>query len=172
MDDEARDRAHFEAAEEGAELVREGEHRAAIEELTALIQREPDNPYAFFFLGAAYFETGEHDKALKAYLSALQIKPDYPGALVGAGWSLHGLGRYREALRVGRQLLLRTKDDPDALHLLGLCHYALDESAAALGYLTRFLATRPEIEVALEVEGLIKVLRGDVQPLAQDEQDD
>ena len=151
MDEEARDRAHWESAEEGAELTREGEHQAAIGELTALIQREPENPYAFYFLGAAFFETGEHDKALKAYLSALDIKPDYAGALIGVGWSLHSLGRYREALRVGRQVLLRTKEDPDALHLLGLCHYALGESAAYLGYLKRFLATRPEIEVELEV---------------------
>jgi tetratricopeptide (TPR) repeat protein len=157
------DRAHWDAAESGAELVSEGEYAEAIAELSQVVSREPDNPYALFFLGAALFETGEPSRALKAYLEALKHRPEYLGALIGAGWALHALGRYKEALKVGRQLLLKSKDDSDGLYLLGLCHYALGDSAAALGYLNRFLNTRPEIEVALEVEGLIKVLRGEVQ---------
>lgn len=169
MDAEARDRENFDAAEEGAELLREGEHEAAIGALSAVLERDPDNAYACFYLGAAYYETRDLLRSLKAYLRAVEIKPDYLGALIGAGWSLHGLGRFREAQRVGRQVLLRVKEDPDALHLLGLCHYARGESAAALGYLNRFLATRPEIEVAMEVEGMLRVLRGDVQPLPEDD---
>jgi hypothetical protein len=39
--------------------------------------------------------------------------------------------------------------------------------------LERFLATRPEAELVYEVEGLIKVLRGEAQPLeSASEQDD
>ncbi len=172
MDQEAQDRAHWESAEEGAELIREGELQAAVAELQGLIQREPENPYAFYFLGSAFFESEDMARALKAYLAALEIKPDYGGALIGAGWALHSLGRYREGLRVGRQVLERTKEDPDALHLLGLCHYSMGDAAASLGYLTRFLNTRPEIEVAMEVEGLIKVLRGEVQAMPEDADDD
>lgn len=172
MDQEAQDRAHWESAEEGAELIREGELQAAVAELQGLIQREPKNPYAFYFLGSAFFESEDMARALKAYLAALEIKPDYGGALIGAGWALHSLGRYREGLRVGRQVLERTKEDPDALHLLGLCHYSMGDAAASLGYLTRFLNTRPEIEVAMEVEGLIKVLRGEVQAMPEDADDD
>ena len=165
MDRDHVDRAHWDSAEEGAELVSEGEYAAAISALTQVVSREPENPYALFFLGAALFESGEPQRALKAYLEALKHRPEYQGALIGAGWALHALGRYKEALKVGRQLLLKVKDDPDGLYLLGLCHYAMGDAAAALGYLTRFLNTRPEIEVALEVEGLIKVLRGEVQAL-------
>lgn len=173
MSEEARDTAHWEAAEEGAELIREGELEAAIAELSGLVQRDPQNPYGYHFLGSAFFEAKDFARALKAYLSAVELKPDYMGALMGAGWSLHSLGRYREGLRVGRQVLLKSKEDPDALHLMGLCHYAMGEPAAALGYLERFLATRPEVEVAMEIEGLIKVLRGEVQPLRDpDEQGD
>lgn len=84
---------------------------------------------------------------------------------------MHSLGRYREAQRLGRQILLKAKEDPDALHLLGLCHYAMGEGAAATGYLNRFLATRPEIEVAMEVDGLLKVLRGETQQLDESQDD-
>ncbi len=170
MGEAGHDSADWEAAEEGAELIREGEFEAAIAELTGLIQRAPRNPYGYYFLGSAFFESKDFAKALKAYLSAVELKPDYTGALMGAGWALHSLGRYREGLRVGRQVLSRSKEDGDALHLMGLCHYAMGESAAALGYLTRFLESRPELEVALEVEGLIKVLRGEVHPLSEDDE--
>jgi tetratricopeptide (TPR) repeat protein len=169
MDLETRDREHFDAVEEGAELIREGELDAAIVELTKQIELHPDNAYAYFYLATAYYEKPEFLYALKAYLRAIELKPDYLGAMIGAGWTLHSLGRFREAMRLGRQVLLRAKEDPDALHLLGLCHYALGEGAAALGYLNRFLATRPEIEVALEVEGMLRVLRGDIQPMAEDD---
>jgi tetratricopeptide (TPR) repeat protein len=177
MDRDHVDRAHWDSAEEGAELVSEGEYAAAIAALGEVVSREPDNPYALFFLGAALFETGELQRALKAYLEALKHRPEYQGALIGAGWALHALGRYKEALKVGRQLLLKVKEDPDGLYLLGLCHYAMGDGAAALGYLNRFINTRPEIEVALEVEGLIKVLRGELQampgarPLPEDDEE-
>jgi tetratricopeptide (TPR) repeat protein len=174
MDREREDQAYWDTAEEGAELVSEGDYAGAVAFLNEVVSREPDNHYALFFLGAALFETGDFARALKAYLEALRVRPDYGGALIGAGWALHSLGRYREAIKVGRQLLLKNKEDPDGLYLLGLCHYAQGDAAAALGYLTRFLNTRPEIEVALEVEGLLKVLRGEVQaaPGSEDDDDD
>jgi len=171
QDREARDRELWAAAEEGAELMSEGEHERAIAELSQVVQDQPDNHYAFFFLGSALLETSEPARALKAFVSALTLAPDYPGALIGTGWALHTLGRYREGIRVGRQLLAKHKEDPDALYLCGLCHYAMGDNAAALDYLTRFVATRPEIEVALEADAVIRVLRGEAEPL-EDDQDD
>ena len=171
MHDAARDKELWDAAEEGAELMGEGEHQAAIAELSRVVEADANNHYALFFLGSALLEAGETGRALKAFVSALALAPDYPGALIGAGWSLHTLGRYREAIRVGRQVLAKTKQDPDALYLLGLCHYALDDRAAALDYLTRFVATRPEIEVAMEADAVIRVLRGEAEEL-DDNRDD
>lgn len=171
MNDDVRDRELWEAAEEGAELVSEGEHSAAIAELSAVIERQPDNHYALFFMGSALLETGEAARALKAFVAALTLVPDYPGALVGAGWSLHTLGRYREGIRVGRQVLAKSKEDPDALYLCGLCHYALDDRAAALSYLQRFVDTRPEIEVAMEADAVIRVLRGEAEELPERQDD-
>lgn len=172
MDDDARDKEFWGAAEEGAELMSEGEHRAAIDKLSSVVARQPDNYYALFFLGSALLESSEPSRALKAFVSALTLRPDYPGARIGAGWALHALGRYPEGIRVARQVLANRKDDPDALYLAGLCHYALGDSEAALDCLTRFLDTRPELEVALEAEAMIKILRGEAQPRAQEEDDD
>jgi tetratricopeptide (TPR) repeat protein len=155
--------ARWDAAQEGAELLRDGERDAAIAELERVIEDDPRNEYAYFFLGSAHFDKGHFDKAMKASLKALELAPQYLGAMVQLGHSLRMLGRHGEAIRVARQLLAKNGDDGDALYLLGLCHYARGERAAAIEYLTRFLETRPELEVANEVNGLLQVLRGEVE---------
>jgi hypothetical protein len=65
-----------------------------------------------------------------------------------------------QALRMGQQVLGRDKNDPDGLHLMALVHYARGDEAAAKGYLTRFLETGPEVEVAQEARGLLEILLG------------
>src|SRR5690242_12732532 len=103
MNDEER----WDAAEEGAELLRENEIPAAIAELERVIAADPDNAYAYYFLGAAHFEAGRFEKSLKAYLIALEKSPGYLGAMVHAGHALRMLGRYDQALRMGREVLAR-----------------------------------------------------------------
>jgi Flp pilus assembly protein TadD len=167
-DDDPRNGDRWEAAQEGAELLREGESAAAIAELERVIAREPDNEYVLYFLGAAHFEAGRFDRAMKAYLSAVAIKPGYLGALAGLGHCLRMLGKHDEALRVAKQILLKSKDDPEGLHLAGLAHFARGEGAAAAQYLERYLATKPEVEAAQEAAGLLDVIRGEVQKLDPD----
>ena len=98
MDDEAK----WAAVEEGMELLQEGRIDEAIGELTAAAEGQPENEYAHFFLGNAYFEQGEHAKALKCYVAALDAAPEYVGAMIGAGQSLRYLGDMDRALRMGR----------------------------------------------------------------------
>lgn len=157
-----RDGEKWDAAQEGAELITEGELDEAVAELERVVGDDPKNEYAYYFLGAAHFEKGAFDKAMKASLKALEIAPEYLGAMVQLGHSLRMMGRHQEAIRVARQLLAKNKDDGDALYLLGLSHYARGERAAAAEYLNRFLATKPELEVANEVHGLLQVLTGNV----------
>jgi len=148
----------WEDAQEGAELLADGDADAAIAELERVITADPANEYAYFFLGAAHFEKGRFEKATKAYLEALRFAPGYLGALVGLGHALRMSRRLTEALKVGHQLLSRDPNDAEALHLMGLTHYARGEAAAAKRYLERFLDARPEVEAAQEARGLLQVL--------------
>ncbi|MFK7991484.1 MAG: tetratricopeptide repeat protein, partial [Sandaracinaceae bacterium] len=121
----------WDAAQEGAERLREGDVDGAITELERLIVDDPDNEYGYFFLGSAHFEQGQFDKALKAYVVALEKAPEYVGAMVHLGQTLRMLGRYDQALRMGKQILARNTKDADGLYLMGLTHYARGEEAAA-----------------------------------------
>ena len=81
------------------------------------------------------------------------------------------MGQHDKALRMARQVLNVEKDDPDALYLAGCTHFQRGESHAAMKYLQAF-STGPEIEVALEVEGMLKVLRGQATPPEGEPDDD
>ncbi len=163
---------HWEAAQEGAERVAEGDPEGALTVLEALVVEQPDNEYGYFFLGSAHFELGNYQKALAAYVMALELAPEYVGAMINAGHTLRMLGRHQHAIRMGKQVLSRDEHDPDALFLLGATHFAHGDNAAAQDYLTKFLETGPEIEVATEAEGMLQVIRGEVVEAAPEGEPD
>jgi cytochrome c-type biogenesis protein CcmH/NrfG len=154
--------AAWEAAQEGAELIVDHQPEQAVTVLEALIAREPHNEYAYFFLGSAHYELRHYDKALAAYVASLRISPTYVGAMINAGHTLRMLGRYDQAIRMAHEVETRQKDDPDALYLLGASHFARGDNDAAMTYLERFLQTNPELEAAIEAEGMLQILRGQV----------
>jgi cytochrome c-type biogenesis protein CcmH/NrfG len=154
----------WEAAEEGIELLHAGELSEAIAELLRVVHEDRENEYAYYFLGHAYFEKEAFPEALKSYVEALNLAPEYVGAMVGAAQTLRMMGEHDRAIRMGRRVLERRRDDPDALFVVGASHFQKGENQAAKRYLERFLETNPELEVALEVEGMLQVIRGEVLP--------
>ena len=59
-----RDDQSWEAAQDGAELIAEGNPEEAVRVLSKLVQEQPDNEHAWFFLGAAHYELTRYDQAL------------------------------------------------------------------------------------------------------------
>jgi tetratricopeptide (TPR) repeat protein len=156
---------YWSEVEEGVELLAEGETEQAVAELTRVASESPKNEYAHFYLGTAYFERDDYEHALACYVRALELVPAYIGARVAAGQTLRLLGRHEQALRMGRAVLNLDKNDPDALHLCGMVCFQRGEYAASQAYLERFLETSPELEVALEVEGMLQLIRGEATEL-------
>jgi len=156
-------RGDWEAVDEAAELLQEGSFQAAVEELLRVIRADQsENEYAHYLLGAAYFELEEWEPALKCYVRALEIAPEYIGALVGSGHALRQLSRFTQSIRMGRRALSLRSDDPDALFLLGVVYFQTGEEAAAKKHLQAYLDTNPEIEIRLEVQGMLQVLAGEM----------
>lgn len=160
----------WDVAQEGAELLAEGRTEEAVESLERLVERSPRNEHAHFFLGSAYYEQERYAHAMRAYVKALEIAPNYVGAMIHLGHTLHRLGKHTHAIRIGTQVLARRPEDPDALYLLGTCHFALGDNAAAEGFLERFLRTNAEVEAAIEAQGMLQVIRGEVVPALPDDE--
>jgi tetratricopeptide (TPR) repeat protein len=160
--------ARWDAVEEAAELLREGDREAAMRELRAVLDRDPENPYAHYFLAAAHFEAGDFEAARQAYEAALAHAPAYLGAVVGLGHALRMLGRHAEAIRAGERALAMSHEpqgDPDAHFLLGLTYAARGDKAKALRHVEAFLASNPEVEARYEAEALRQTLQGKAKPL-------
>lgn len=156
--DEPLDPAHlarWEAVEEATELLHEERYHEAMIELRRVLELDPKNAYAYYFLGVAFFEVGELEPARDAYVACLKLAPAHLGARIALCHVLRLLGDIRGALREGLAALSRQPGDPDALHAVGLAYHAAGDQAAAHKYLDAFLATSPEFEVALEVRALL-----------------
>lgn len=154
---EAEEIARWEEVEEATDLMEDGDFAGAKRLLLELSEAGSENEYVYYFLGHLYYEDELFDKALKCYTRALECKRHYLGAMIGAGQSLRMLGDTERALRMGRQVLRLQENDPDALFLVGATFFQRKEYAGALGPLKRFLETSPELEVAMEVRGMIQI---------------
>jgi tetratricopeptide (TPR) repeat protein len=159
---DAADAAHWDAVEEVVELLHEERFREAIVAIRAVLARDAANPYAFYFLGIAFFEIGELEAARDAYAACLKIAPSHIGARVALSHVLRATGNVRGAIREGMAALERSPDNPDALHAVGLAYHAYGDEEAARRYLEAFLATGPEYEAAVQVQEILATLEGPV----------
>lgn len=152
---DAKDRAHWEAVDEATELLHEERFRDALVALRDVVKRDPQNAYAYYFLGVALFEIGEVEASRDAYRACLRLAPKHLGARIALTHVLRQLGDLRDALKEGTIALSQAPGDADALHAVGLVYLARGDDAAARRYLEAFLAAKPELEVAMEVRGLL-----------------
>jgi tetratricopeptide (TPR) repeat protein len=159
-EDELRDAGHWSAVEEAVELVHEERFREAMEELRRVVAADAKNPYAFYFLGIAFYEVGEMEAARDAYVACLKLAPAHLGARVALSHVLRILGDPRAAVREGLVALSQAPGDADALYAVGLAYHAYGDETAARKYLDAFLATNPEFEVAVETRALLASIAG------------
>lgn len=153
-----RDAAHWEAVEEATELLHEERFHEAMTFLRDVLKADPQNPYAFFFLGQALYEVGEMETARDAYRSCIKLAPKHVGARVALCHVLRKTGDLREAIKEGMIALEQSPADPDALYSVGLAYAARGDTPAARRYLEAFLKAKPELEIKLEVEALLAAM--------------
>jgi Flp pilus assembly protein TadD len=155
-----RDNAHWDAVEEVSELLHEERFHDALVELRTVLQSDPTNPYAFYFLGIALYERGELEPARDAYRACLRVAPGHLGARVALSHVLRALGDLRGAIQEGTAALTQAPGDADVLYALGMAHLGRGDEPAARRYLEAFLQARPEFESSEEVKALLEQMGG------------
>lgn len=155
---DAADHAHWGAVEEAVELLHEERFHDALVELRDVIKRDATNAYAFYFLGVALFESGEIEPARDAYRACVRLAPRHLGAKVALCHVLRALGEKREAIRVGAEAYAQAPGDADVLYALGQAHWAHGDRVAARRYFEAFLTANPELEVSVEVRGILEAM--------------
>jgi len=102
----------------GILYLREGDLKAAEDNLTKAVQVNPDNAMAYNQLGILYRRIGRFDEAKRAYDHALRITPDYANAHLNLGilYDLF-LQNSRQALRHYERYLELKPGDGDQVSL-------------------------------------------------------
>ncbi len=155
---DAQDVAHWNAVEEATELIREERYREAMVELRAALQADPKNPYAYHYLGVAFYELKNLEASRDAYRAAVRVSPDYLGARVALSHVLRMLGDSDGALNEAREALRRFPKDGEALHAAGLANAAKGNRREARKQLEGYLGQNPEFEAQQEVRQILEML--------------
>ncbi|MFO0758794.1 MAG: tetratricopeptide repeat protein [Byssovorax sp.] len=157
-DKSTRDAKQWDAVEEASELILEDRYPEAMLMLRDVIKAQPNNAYAYFWLGVAFFETKQMEAARDAYRAAVHLSPDYLGARVSLSHVLRQLGDLKGALAQANEALRRFPKDGEAMHAAGLAYAAQGKRAAAKKHLQGFLDAGPELEAATEVRQILEML--------------
>lgn len=113
-----------------------GDLRAAIKNLSAAIQLDPNYAEAYYSRGYMKNELGEHNSALEDYTRAIQLKADYADAYMNRATTFYQLGDIQKAVQDGKitqNLFLNQNNRQSALranaflNLLGCRDYDLVE---------------------------------------------
>jgi len=155
-----RDAERWAAVEEATELLHEERYKEALEELRGVLHRDPENHYAFYFLGQTMYEVGEMQPARDAYVAALKLAPQHLGARVALVHVLRKMGDLKSAVQHGLTALEQAPTDGEVLYAVGLAYLARGDNVSARRHLEAFLRAKPELESRMEVEGLLMSMDG------------
>jgi tetratricopeptide (TPR) repeat protein len=89
----------------GRQAMRDGDHAAAIEHLTALVDHAPDFAEGWNARATAYYNAGQFGPAVDDIARTLALNPHHWGALSGLGMILEQTGRKEAALGAYRAAL-------------------------------------------------------------------
>ena len=87
------------------QLYVEGQSAAAMREFEAILDREPDNPVAHFYLGLIYAKLDNVMRAVDAYQEVIKLVPTHVGARLNLAFSYERLNREEDAISEYRKIL-------------------------------------------------------------------
>lgn len=100
-------------AEQGGNLLKQGEHDKGTVLLRLALERDPDDAAALFNLGMGLGNQGQTAEAIHLLQRLVTVRPDYPGAWVALGVASGRAGQWDDAIRAFRVAVAR--DPGDAL---------------------------------------------------------
>ena len=99
-------------AEQGGNLLKQGEHNKGTALLRLALERDPDDAAALFNLGMGLGNQGQTAEAIHFLQRLVNCQPVYPGAWVALGVASGRAGQWDDAIRAFREAVAR---DPSAL---------------------------------------------------------
>jgi len=121
--------------------------------LTALRERQKDNPFVWFALGRLHHELGNCEIAIQHYETAIVLKSDYATAYCGMGYTYYKLKRYAEAVEAYRKAVAIDPGDAWAYCGMGIAYYELKRYPEAIDAYKKVIAVDPSFAGAYVLTG-------------------
>ena len=137
--------AHFTV---GSFYLAKLDHRRAIQEFTAALERNPKLPGAHAQLGYAYFFDFKWDLSIKMCEEELALYPDDANAVSLLGSLYRQRGKLDEAAALLEKAIRLRPDDYEILYQIGLLAQARNEYAEAATILEKVTRMKPEFPPA------------------------
>lgn len=155
---------------EGVRLFQERSYNPAISKLEAVVEAEPENEAAWYYLGVARYEQEEFEAALEALQSAYDLRPGRPGTQLYIGLIYEELGAFDEAIRAYQTELRnrRFKNLAEVFMALGRAYYYSGRYFDAIETLTEALDHNENYVEAFFYRGLAKFMREEYDEALRD----
>lgn len=146
---------------EGVRLFQERSFNAAISKLQAVVEAEPENEAAWYYLGVARYRQGEPEEALEALQMAYELRPGRPGTQLHIGLIYEELRAFDEAIRAYQTELRnrRFKNLGEVFTALGRAYYYSGRYSEAIESFTEALKHDGNYAEALFYRGLSNSMR-------------
>jgi tetratricopeptide (TPR) repeat protein len=139
------------------------EYLKAIEVFQQILQIDPDNVHAHYYMGMNYAALGRHRETVEA-LKKAKFNPDHKFNFFvhsQLGISYHELGLYGEAIEESKQAIRINPDDKTAHYYLGKSYTKLRLYKEAIEALKQAIRLDPDFAAAHYIIGLCYIDLGD-----------
>lgn len=137
----------------GIELYRQGDGKAAIKILRAVVKKEKENADAWLYLGMSHLKIDELKKAREAIETALKLRPTDVATLNVLSYTLLTGGDEFGAMKAAMDAIKLDKQNVEAHFFLATVNYRIGRYAQALEEAETVLKLNPAFTSAIYVKG-------------------
>ena len=143
-----------------AQLLRDAnDFRGAYEVLSRAVEKNPDSPELLYDQAMAAEKVERFDLLESGLRKVIQLKPDYAHAYNALGYTFADRNiRLQEAYALIEQGLKLAPEDPFILDSMGWVLYRMAQHDAAVTFLKRAFALRPDAEIAAHLGEVLWVM--------------
>jgi len=138
---------------EAAEKIRQQDFDGAIAQLKGLLDKNPKNAGALFFLGLGHVGKRMYPEAIAALTQVTELSPAFPGAHLELGVCHRQLHDMPKALAAFEKSLEIDPSNADGAYNAGLILFEMNQIDAALAHFEQGLVSRPQDPDLLEMAG-------------------
>ncbi|NIO20559.1 MAG: tetratricopeptide repeat protein [Candidatus Aenigmarchaeota archaeon] len=146
---------------QATEKMQQNDFDGAITILKKMVEENPDDANALYFLGISYIKKNKFSNAIEALIKTTELSPSFPGAYHQLGICYRQQNELDKALQYYQIALELKPDSVDSLYNRGLILFELNRIEEALTHFEKALELKPDDPEFLEMAGRCYIHQGD-----------